>query len=81
MFMNQDLEQLRKNVTEALRDLLQEEVDEKDAREKYDGYEWGHHGYHWSEASRIAGQNYDMAFRKMIDAYVSLSMKLHSQGY
>ena len=55
---------------QALRDALRAETEEAEARERYDGYEWGYHGFQWAEASRKAGESFQTALDEAIDARV-----------
>jgi hypothetical protein len=54
----------------ALRQVLRAEQEEQDARERYDGYDWGYHGFQWAEASRKAGEEFAAALNEAIDARV-----------
>ena len=54
----------------SLRQVLRAEQEEQGARERYDGYEWGYHGFHWAEASRKAGEEFAAALNEAIDARV-----------
>lgn len=54
----------------ALRQALRAEQEEQEARERYDGYDWGYHGLQWAEASRKAGEELAAALNEAIDARV-----------
>ena len=54
----------------ALRQVLRAEQEEQDARERYDGYDWGYHGHQWAEASRKAGEEFAEALNEAIDTRV-----------
>ena len=54
----------------ALRQVLRAEQEEQEARERYDGCEWGYHGFQWAEASRKAGEEFAAALDEVIDARV-----------
>ena len=58
----------------ALRQVLRAEQEEQDARERYDGYDWGYHGFQWAEASRKAGEEFAAAFNEAIDARVRAAL-------
>jgi len=54
----------------ALRDVLRAETEEAEARERYDGHDWGYHGFQWAEESRKAGEAFQAALDEAIDARV-----------
>ena len=58
----------------ALRQVLRAEQEEQDARERYDGYDWGYHGFQWAEASRKAGEEFAAALNEAIDARVRAAL-------
>jgi len=53
---------------QALRDTLRAETEEAEARERYDGYDWGYHGFHFAEVSRKSGEAFKAALDEAIDA-------------
>ena len=54
----------------ALRQVLRAEQEEQEARERYDGYDWGYHGFQWAEATRKAGEEFAAALDEVNDARV-----------
>ena len=58
----------------ALRAVLMAEQDEQDARKRYDGSDWGYHGFQWAEASREAGERFAAALDEVIDARVRAAL-------
>jgi hypothetical protein len=60
---------------QALRDVLRAETEEAEARERYDGYDWGYHGFQWAEASRKAGEAFQAALDEAIDARVRAALE------
>ena len=59
----------------ALRKVLRAEQEEQDARELYDGYYWGYHGFQWAEASRKAGEEFAAALNEAIDSRVRQALE------
>ena len=53
-----------------LRQVLRAEQEEQEAKERYDGYEWGYHGFQFFEASRKAGEAFQSALDEAIDARI-----------
>jgi hypothetical protein len=60
---------------QSLRDVLRAETKEAEARERYDGYDWGYHGFLWAEASRKAGEAFQAALDEAIDARVRAALE------
>lgn len=58
----------------ALRQVLRAEQQEQDARERYDGYNWGDHGFQWAEESRKTGEEFAAALNEVIDARVHAAL-------
>jgi hypothetical protein len=58
----------------ALRQVLRAKQEEQDARERYDGYEWGYQGFQWAEASLKAGEEFAAALNEAIDARVRAAL-------
>lgn len=50
----------------ALREVLRAVTDEAEALERYDGYDWGHHGFEWSEARRNAEEEFEAALNEVV---------------
>ena len=64
----------------ALRNVLRAETEEAEARERYEGYDWGYHGFQWAEASRKAGEEFAEALSEVIDARVRAVLAEVSSG-
>ena len=63
----------------ALREVLQAEQEEKEAREVYfvnGGHSWDYHGYRYAEASRKAGE----AFQKALDDAIDARIRAKAEG-
>lgn len=57
----------------ALTDYIEAAATEKAAREKYDGYEWGYHGYSLISAKSLAAEHFVSELSALIDARIAAS--------
>ena len=64
------------DLVDALTDYIESAAEEKAAREKYDGYEWGYHGYSLIAAKRKAAD----AFGERLNAYVDARIAAATAG-
>jgi len=55
---------------QALHNVLRADTEETEARERYDGHDWGYHGLLWTNASRKADEAFQAALEDAIDARV-----------
>lgn len=65
------------NLISALMDVLSTSEDEKKARDAYQGYEAGYHGYELAKAKDAAIDNFEKALGKVIDDRVSAAIAKH----
>ncbi len=63
-------ENTMEDLISTLREVLRAEAEEAEAKERYDGYDWGYHGFRYAEASRWAGEDFGKALDAVIDARV-----------
>ena len=59
----------------ALKQVLRAEQEEQDAKNRYDGYDWGYHGFSLAEETRKAGEAFQAAIDEAIDARVRAALE------
>lgn len=62
-----------KELAKALIDYIEAATAEKAAREKYDGYEWGYHGYSLISEKSLAAEHFVSELSALIDARIAAS--------
>jgi len=63
------------NLIFAIREVIDTEKEEREARENYDGYEWGYHGHYYTQKADNAKEEFEKIILDVIDERVRLILK------